>query len=51
MFEELRSKGIIADGMVPKLTNSFKAIESGVAKVKIKHARNLLKEIGTTLLK
>ena len=51
MFEDLKSKGIIADGMIPKLANSFKAIESGVAEVKIKHARNLLNETGTTLLK
>lgn len=50
-FEELKSKGIVADGMIPKLTNSFKAIESGVSNVKIKHARNLLNETGTTLLK
>ena len=48
-FEELKSEGIVADGMIPKLTNSFKAIENGVAKVIIKHARNLLNDKGTTL--
>lgn len=48
-FEELKKEGIVADGMIPKLTNSFKAIDSGVARVVIKHARNLLNNKGTTL--
>ena len=51
LFEELKKSGIIAEGMIPKLSNAFKAIESGVAEVKIKHAGNLLNNIGTTLLK
>lgn len=50
-FEELKSEGRVADGMIPKLTNSFKAIENGVSQVIIKNAGNLLKEIGTTLKK
>ena len=49
-FTMLKEKGVVADGMIPKLTNSFKAIDSGVARVVIKHARNLLKNKGTTLL-
>lgn len=49
-FEELKKEGIVADGMIPKLTNSFKAIESGVARVVIKHARNLLNDKGTVLI-
>ena len=48
-FEELKAEGRVADGMIPKLTNAFKAIENGVARVKIKHARNLRNNIGTTL--
>ena len=48
-FAELKSEGIVADGMIPKLTNSFKAIDNGVARVVIKHARNLLNDKGTTL--
>ena len=48
-FAELKEEGIVADGMIPKLTNSFKAIDSGVARVVIKHARNLLSDRGTTL--
>jgi hypothetical protein len=35
--------------MIPKLANSFKAIDAGVRRVLIKHARNLLSNIGTTL--
>lgn len=48
-FEELKAEGRVADGMIPKLTNAFKAIENGVARVIIKHARNLRNNIGTTL--
>ena len=48
-FAQLKEEGIVADGMIPKLTNAFKAIDSGVSRVIIKHARNLLNEKGTTL--
>ena len=48
-FAELKAEGRVADGMIPKLSNSFKAIDSGVARVVIKHARNVLNEKGTTL--
>ena len=48
-FAELKSGGIVADGMIPKLTNSFKAIDSGVSRVIIKHAKNLLNDKGTVL--
>lgn len=49
-FEELKKEGIVADGMIPKLTNSFKAIDNGVARVVIKHAKNLLNDKGTVLI-
>lgn len=49
-FAQLKAEGRVADGMIPKLTNSFKAIDSGVARVIIKHARNLLGTNGTTLI-
>lgn len=49
-FAQLKAEGRVADGMIPKLTNSFKAIDSGVARVIIKHARNLLGSTGTTLI-
>lgn len=48
-FAQLKAEGRVADGMIPKLTNSFKAIDSGVARVIIKHARNLNKDKGTVL--
>ena len=50
-FAHLKKEGIGSDGMIPKLTNSFKAIDKGVRKVIIKHARNVLNEKGTTLKK
>ena len=49
-FAELKAEGVVADGMIPKLANSFKAIDSGVARVIIKHARNLNNNKGTTLV-
>ncbi len=49
-FAQLKAEGRVADGMIPKLTNSFKAIDSGVARVIIKHARNLRGTTGTTLI-
>ena len=49
-FAELKAEGRVADGMIPKLANSFKAIDNGVARVMIKHARNLNSCIGTTLI-
>ena len=48
-FAELKAEGRVADGMIPKLANSFKAIDSGVARVIIKHARNLNNDKGTVL--
>ena len=48
-FEELKKEGVVADGMLPKLTNSFKAIDAGVGRVIIKNAVNLNNSIGTTL--
>ncbi len=37
--EAYKRQGIIADGMIPKLDNSFKAIEDGVLEVVILHAK------------
>ena len=48
-FAQLKEEGRVADGMIPKLTNSFKAIDNGVERVVIKHARNLINPIGTIL--
>lgn len=49
-FAQLKAEGRVADGMIPKLANSFKAIDSGVARVIIKHARNLGITLGSTLV-
>ena len=49
-FARLKEEGGVADGMIPKLTNSFKAIDSGVSRVIIKHACNILNDTGTTLI-
>ena len=32
-YQELKEKGVIADGMIPKLDNCFHAIKNGVRKV------------------
>ena len=50
-FAQLKAEGRVADGMIPKLTNAFKAISNGVDKVIIKHALNLNSPLGTTLKK
>lgn len=51
-FEECevyKENGIIVDGMIPKMDNSFKAIRNGVSEVIILHANNLLTRKGTIL--
>ena len=51
-FAELRAKGVVADGMLPKLENAFKAIDSGVSKVVICNAERIKeKGYGGTTLK
>lgn len=49
-FEILKEQGVIADGMIPKLENSFNAITQGVSEVIILHAKNLLSGKGTILI-
>lgn len=41
-YSELKSDGIIVDGMIPKMDNCFRAISEGVNTVFICHAKNLL---------
>lgn len=50
-YADLRARGIVNKGMIPKLDNSFHAIDSGVGSVIIKHADNLGKPLGTVLHK
>ncbi len=42
IYAGLLGKGIIKDGMIPKIDNAFKALDNGVREVVIKHADNLL---------
>lgn len=48
--DKLIEQGVIADGMIPKLFNSFNAISHGVSEVIILHAKNLLTGKGTVLI-
>lgn len=48
--DKLLLRGVIADGMIPKLQNSFNAISQGVSEVIILHAKNLLSGKGTVLI-
>ena len=50
-YAELRERGVVSKGMIPKLDNSFRSIEAGVDSVVIKHADNLSSPVGTTLRK
>lgn len=50
-YKTLKQSGAIHDGMIPKLDNSFNAIDNGVSKITIKHADYILEEKGTTLTK
>lgn len=50
-FEHLKQEKIIADGMLPKITNALEAISKGVKKVIIKHADDLLDDgLGTSII-
>ena len=50
-YQSLLAERVITKGMLPKLNACFRALESGVGTVRIKHADNLLNEIGTTVTK
>ena len=50
-YENYLKQNIIAGGMIPKLHNSFNAIDEGVSEVLIMHADNLLNEKGTRLIR
>ncbi len=49
-YAGLRAEGRIADGMIPKLDNAFKALSNGTLSVTIMNACNLPDESGTKLL-
>ena len=48
-YAELKQRGIIADGMLPKLENAFAALNQGVSQVIIGHARNVGNSLHTVL--
>lgn len=48
-FEALCRSGVVTKGMVPKLTNAFRALGCGVHSVAIKSAANLLTASGTLI--
>lgn len=49
IYVSLKEKGVVSDGMIPKIDNAFKAIERGVESVSIKHSDNILNHRGTTI--
>ena len=48
-FERLRAEGRVAEGMIPKLENSFAALREGACGVVIRNAAHLLEPGGTEL--
>jgi acetylglutamate kinase len=40
-YRQLKADGIVADGMIPKLDNSFAALEQGVAQIRITNPQGL----------
>ena len=50
-FEELKAEGVIADGMLPKIDNAFKALDEGSCEVVIKNSDALLEDSGTRICK
>ena len=50
-YQTYKEQKVIAGGMIPKLDNSFKAIDEGVSEVLVMHAKNILTEKGTRLTK
>ncbi|HOO83559.1 MAG TPA: acetylglutamate kinase [Prolixibacteraceae bacterium] len=41
LYQQYKSEGVISEGMIPKLDNAFRALNSGVAEVQITNANNL----------
>ena len=50
-YPSLIKSGAVTDGMLPKIDNAFKAIQSGVDSVTIKSSAQLLADTGTTITK
>ncbi len=50
-FQTLKEERIIASGMIPKIANAVKALETGVRSVAIKHSDDILNSCGTLIVK
>lgn len=48
-FQTLKDTGVIAKGMIPKLTNALDSASKGVKEVRICKAENLLSDFGTII--
>jgi acetylglutamate kinase len=53
LYLQYKTEGIISEGMIPKLDNAFRALNSGVYRVLITNAKNLTKPaaVGTSIIK
>lgn len=49
IYANLRERGIVNRGMIPKIDNAFKAIDAGVKSVTIKHSDALSTDRGTVI--
>lgn len=49
IYADLRERGIVNKGMIPKIDNAFKAIDAGVKSVTIKHSDALSTDRGTVI--
>ena len=49
LYQNLKSEGVIFEGMIPKLDNAFRVIENGVKEVTLVHANNINSDIKTIL--
>ena len=48
-YQQLRTTGVIAKGMIPKIDNAFAALKKGVKNVVIKHSDKVHQPSGTTI--
>ena len=49
LYASLKERGVVADGMIPKLDQAFDALEKGASEVRICHSSALLKGGGTLI--
>ena len=49
IYADLRNRGVVNKGMIPKIDNAFAAIDKGVTSVTIKHSDNLTQAKGTPI--